>query len=292
MKKIGMILLIILTMCFMPKVYAEEGVAIESVSLDSKSDDAVIVSDATFDGLSLKFDIRFDDINDFVKYKLVIKNSTDTSYELTESTSSSSYITYEYSYEDDSNVLVGNTSKTMFITIKYSTAVPVENFNSGNYTETKSFTINLEDGTDEVIDVIVPSTVDSLYCYLVLLVGTLVFSLALLKATKNKKFLVLIIASIILIPLNIHAIVKLKITVESKIEIKNPNVITETIYWAIQENGTADGYNDEHYEMTISAYKLVISDEEQDGVYKGSFPGNTEFTYDGEVPWILVCMTI
>ena len=272
MKKIGMILLIILTMCFIPKVYAAEGVAIESVDLDSKSTNAVIVSDATFEGLSLKFDIKFDDIDDFVKYKLVIKNSTDTSYELTESTSSSSYITYEYSYEDDSKVLAGNTSKTMFITIKYSNAVPIEEFSGGNYTETKSFTINLEDGTDEVVDVAVPSTVDSLYCYLVLLVGTLVFSIALLKVTKNKKFLVLIIASMILIPLNIHAIESLQITVESKVEINNPNEVTETIYWAIQEGE--------------EGYRLVISNREKTGIHSGSFAGTSSFTYNISPPWM------
>ena len=292
MKKIGMILLIILAMCFIPKVYAAEGVAIESVDLDSKSTNAVIVSDATFEGLSLKFDIKFDDIDDFVKYKLVIKNSSDSSYELTESTSSSSYITYEYSYEDGSKVLSGNTSKTMFITIKYTNAVPVASFTNGNYTETKSFTINLEDGTDEVVDVVVPSTLDGLYCYLVLLVGTLVFSLALLKATKNKKFLVLIIASMVLIPLNIHAISKLKITVESKVEINNPNEITPMIYWAIQENGEANGYDIVTGDpAVVPVYKLVISNKELSGVHSGSFAGTKEFTYDDvtntyDVPWL------
>ncbi len=291
MKKIKIILLILLVMFLAPNVYAAEGVAIESVTLDSKSDNAVIVSDATFDELALKVDLKFNDVNDFVKYKLVIKNLTNTDYELSESTSSSSYITYEYSYDDDSKVLGGNTSKTMFITIKYSNAVPIEKFSGGNYTETKSFTINLEDGTSEIT---VPSTIDGLYCYLVILVGTLVFSLALLKATRNKKFLVLIIASMILIPLNIHAISKLKITVESKVEINNPNEITPMIYWAIQENGTGEAYEYNTWPLVTintSLYKLVISNKEVDGVHSGRFAGTKEFTYDDvtvtcDAPWV------
>ena len=178
MKNTKMLLLILLVMLFAPTVYAAEGVAIESVVLDSKSEGTAIISAATFDGLKLKFDVNFDYVDDFVKYKLVIKNSTSSSFELTESTSSSSYITYEYNYEDGSKVLAANSSKTMFITIKYTNAVPVSEFTEEKYTETKSFSINLEDGSSEII---VPSTIDGLYCYLVLLIGTLVFSIALLK---------------------------------------------------------------------------------------------------------------
>ena len=291
MKKIVMILLIILVMCFVPKVYAADGVAIESVTVDSKSESAVIVNPATFEGLSLKMDIKFDNINDYVKYKLVIKNSSDTDYELVESTSSSTYITYEYGYEDGSKVLTANSSKTMFITVKYSSSVPATEFTSGNYTEEKNIVINLDDGTDEIT---VPSTSDGLYCYLVLLVGTLVFSISLFKATKNKKFLVLIIASMILIPLDIHAIVKLKIDINSKVEINNPNEITEIIYWALQENGTTEGYDysiDPPILIQLSTYRLVISNKEQDGIYKGSFAGTTEFTADeftgdNDIPWL------
>ena len=289
MKKIKMILFVLLLFCFMPKAYAADGVSIESVTLDSKSENVEIMSDATFEGLSLKFDVKFDDINDFVKYKLVIKNSTDSAFELAESTSSSSYITYEYGYEDGTKVLAANSSKTMYISIKYSTAVPITEFNGGNYTETKSFTINLEDGTDEIT---VPGTSDSLYCYLVLLIGTLVLSIALLKVTKNKKYLVLVVASMILIPLDIHAIEKLKIIVESKIEINNPNEITKTIYWAIQENGTTEGVDLYTGDPgTFPAYKLVISNKKQEGVLSGSFAGTKEFIYDEyngvmDVPWI------
>ena len=289
MKKIKMLLFILLVMFLMPKVYAAEGVAIESVTLDSKSDTAVIVSDATFDELALKVDLKFNDVNDFVKYKLVIKNSSSTDYELAESTSSSSYITYEYNYEDDSKVLGANSSKTMFITIKYSNAVPVAAFSEGKYTETKSITINLDDGTDEVTEVAVPSTIDGLYCYLVLLIGTLVLSVALLKVTRNKKFLVLILVSMILIPMNINAIVKLKITVESKVEISNPNEITEMIYWALQKNGSGEEEIcfdvDDCMMISFDMYKLVISDNEQDGEYKGSFAGTTIFSNSDEIPW-------
>ena len=284
MKKIGMILLIILLMCFAPSVYAAEGVGIESVTVDSKSTGTVIVNPATFEGLSLKSDVKFNNVDDYVKYKLVIKNDTATDYELTESTSSSSYITYEYSYDDGNKVLTANSSKTMFITIKYSSSVPASEFTAGNYTETKSITINLDTGTDEIT---VPSTIDGLYCYLVLLIGTLVFAIALFKATNNKRYLTLVLVSMVLIPLNIHAIEKLKLTIESKVEITNPSGVVPTIYWAIQENGTCEAYDivtDSFVSST--AYKFVIADSEQDGVHSGSFASNTEFSTFGDNPWL------
>ena len=51
MKKILPFIILVLFFLFIPIVYAEENIVIESIELDSKSDNATIVSEATYDGL-------------------------------------------------------------------------------------------------------------------------------------------------------------------------------------------------------------------------------------------------
>ena len=91
MKKL---LLILLTFLFIPNVYAANNVVIESVTLDSKSDNTEIVNEATYQNLSIKFDIKFNEVNDFAKYKIVINNQTNEDYEISEVNPNSQYVTY------------------------------------------------------------------------------------------------------------------------------------------------------------------------------------------------------
>ena len=47
----------LLSFVFVSNVYAAENVSIESITLDSKSDNAEIVNDASYEALSIKFNI-------------------------------------------------------------------------------------------------------------------------------------------------------------------------------------------------------------------------------------------
>ena len=125
MKKIYSLLFVLLiSLFFIPNVYAADNVSIESVTLDSKSDSAEVVNEASFEGLKIKFDVRFSAINDFVKYKVVIDNKSNQDYEISEgSISDSQYIKYEYNFDDDNKIAEKNKKTTLFITIKYNKVV-------------------------------------------------------------------------------------------------------------------------------------------------------------------------
>ena len=59
MKKIYSLLFVLLiSLFFIPNVYAADNVSIESVTLDSKSDSAEVVNEASFEGLNIKFDVK------------------------------------------------------------------------------------------------------------------------------------------------------------------------------------------------------------------------------------------
>ena len=102
-------LIIILSFIFIPNVAAKEEVYIEEISLDSKSE-TCIKSDVNFNGLNVSFDIKFQTLNDFAKYKIIINNSSSEDYELDlKNNSISDYISYEYDSED--NIIKANEKK-------------------------------------------------------------------------------------------------------------------------------------------------------------------------------------
>ena len=112
MRKIFISLIIVLLGIMFLPVYAAENVNIESIELDSKSDTAEIITDASYSGLSIKFDLKFKEVNDYIKYKIVINNPTNEDYELSENNNNSNYIKYEYSY-DDGNKIIEKNKKSM-----------------------------------------------------------------------------------------------------------------------------------------------------------------------------------
>ncbi len=222
-KKIKILLVFFLSFIFIPNVFAEENVSIESVMLDSKSENTEITNEATYEGLSINFDIKFNEVNDYAKYKIVINNQSDEDYEITEDSNfnNSEYIRYEYSYENNNKKVLKNSKTTLFITIKYNEEVPEESFHNGSFIKTNNIVIDLGNETIDVPNTIInPKTGDSLFIIILVFIITVGISLILYKTNKKKQFLSIFIIIIALLPVSIHAIKKLQIKIESKIEIK------------------------------------------------------------------------
>ena len=68
MKKIINIMFIItLLFLFIPNVYANNALKIESIELDSKSDSTEIINDLSFNDLSINYDVQFKNLGDYAK---------------------------------------------------------------------------------------------------------------------------------------------------------------------------------------------------------------------------------
>lgn len=144
MKKIINIMFVItLLFLFIPNVYANNALKIESIELDSKSDSIKIVNDLSFNDLSLNYDLEFNNLGDYAKYKVIINNNSNDDYELGENSNNSQYINYKYDFDDGNNVLEKNKKSTMFITIKYDKEVPSEKLDGNDYIENNNSTISL-----------------------------------------------------------------------------------------------------------------------------------------------------
>ena len=124
MKKIAkfLSLIIILTFSFtISNVYAEEKITIESVTLEEKTDTTTELSKPTKDGMNIGFDLSFAQVNDYVKYKVIINNPTNEEYQIEKEAkfNSSDYLTYKYEFDSNSNIIKKNSKLTMYITITY-----------------------------------------------------------------------------------------------------------------------------------------------------------------------------
>ena len=188
-KKIKILLVFFLSFIFIPNVFAEENVSIESVMLDSKSENTEITNEATYEGLSINFDVKFNEVNDYAKYKIVINNQSDEDYEITEDSNfnNSEYIRYEYSYENNNKKVLKNSKTTIFITIKYNKEVPEESFHNGSFIKTNNIVIDLNNETINVPNTIInPKTGDSLFIIILVFIITVGILLILYKTNKKK----------------------------------------------------------------------------------------------------------
>ena len=111
-------------------------------TLDTKSENTIIKSEPTFNGLVMNFDVSFKQKNDFVKYKVVVKNDTNIDYKIANDTSfnKSDHITYTYDVE---NILKPKGEAVVYVTITYSSEVDPSELVDGMYKEENKAVIQL-----------------------------------------------------------------------------------------------------------------------------------------------------
>lgn len=245
---------IIVMFLWVPNVFAAKNITIESATLTDKSASVSEISEPTLNGLNIGFDLSFSQVNDYAKYKVVINNPTSEDYEVSKSKEfiSSDYLTYTYTFDGESNVVKAKEKLTIYITITYKTAVPSDKLTDRKYIETNAMTINLSNKTETITN---PKTGDNLIIIISILLISIVLSLILYKTTKNKKYLNVMILSLILIPVGAYALKKLQVNVTTKITIEEKYAVTYS-YWDILTEEEANTYESA---LTESEYDSEMS---------------------------------
>lgn len=248
MKKIILLLIMILTVLFIPNVYAEN-VSIESITLDSKSDSVEELNEVKYSNLKINFDIKFVHKDDYIKYKIVINNPTDEDYEILDNNNKiSEYITYEFSFDDNNRIIENNKKSIFYITIKYNKEVPEEQLLNGGFTENNNITISLGNEIN-------PNTGRIVVKSIILIILILGISLTIYCNRRNKKIYIILLG-ILLIPITVYAIKKIDVSIESKISIEQPTVfyIKDKMY-RFDAGMTWNDWLESSYN-TNNAYKL------------------------------------
>ena len=200
-----------------------ESVCIEQIQLDSKSDDITIYS-PTVEDSKIMFDLKFTKVNEFVKYKITIKNNTDEDLEVDTNRSSNNHITYEVDYDDNSNIIKKNSNKIVYVTVKYNSKIDKEDFIDGQYLFNDVINLSLSDNTIDVPDTLKnPIAIYLLINFLALLIG---FAVYLIIHRKYNMLSIIIVGILFIIPLSTKALRKYSIQIESKIRVVKTITIT------------------------------------------------------------------
>lgn len=300
-------------------VFAAENITIESATLTDKSDSVSEISEPTLNGLNIGFDLSFSQVNDYAKYKVVINNPTSEDYKVSKSKefTSSDYLTYTYTIDGESNVVKAKEKLTIYITITYKTAVPSDKLTDRKYIETNAMTINLSNETETITN---PKTGDNLIIIISILLILTVLSLILYKTTKNKKYLNVMILSLIIIPVGAYALEKLQVNVTTKITIEEKYAVTYS-YWdilteeeantyesALTESEYDSGWSNNYYYVDGVKYQLyyvtkvdnyygvgdsvVVIDQKSYDPYFKEYICNVEWTGSHEEGWTCSSATL
>ena len=107
-----------------------DNISIEEIELLNKSDN-VVQRDSIIEGKKILFDLKFEEVGNFIEYKLKIKNSTENDYKL-DNNYSSVYFNYMISTEDNSNVIGKSETKEVLLRLSYVKSIPIELLNNDN----------------------------------------------------------------------------------------------------------------------------------------------------------------
>ena len=224
MKKNIIFLLIISFILSIGIVRAEnDKVIIEKIDRIEKSDD-VIVKDPVINGYRIDFDIKFKNVGDYVKYKIIVNNKDSEDYTLSPSDrSDNNYISYEYLYEDNNKVIVSGSRKALIVVITYNKEIPDNLFKDGVYNDTHSTSLSFYNNRlpeEEMKRIENPKT-GTASVLLIMLTILLSFMISLvLSNRKVKRYLnIFILFLLLLSPLMVYAISNLFITINSKVEV-------------------------------------------------------------------------
>ena len=195
-------------------VYASDNVNIKSVELVDKSVNTTETTEATFNGLTMNFDLKFMSVNDYAKYKVTVENKENKDYKILVDSNfdSSKYITYDYVKSDS---LKANSDTEFYVTVSYKNEVSDSDFVNEKYNEKNSAVLKLSDGS---VNNPITSNNEAILIIGLLIITVGLFVLFKNKLNKNISFMVLFVA--LSIPLFVKAIDSLKITVNSNIEIE------------------------------------------------------------------------
>lgn len=197
-------------------VNPKENIYIASSELIEITPGVEEVSQPTIKDWNIKFNIKFSKVNQSIKYKLIVKNTSKKDYNVTiEPTfNKSNYITYNYKYSDKSNILEANTEKEMIITITYSKEVPTNKLHDGKFKENNLMYLSVND------NLINPKTIIQKYSInIMLLIITGLIAFYLLKTKNIKNSLKIFMFGLLLIPIATKAFDIIRLTIDSNVEI-------------------------------------------------------------------------
>ena len=230
-KKITIFLLFIsvfISLFSIVKVFAEgDKFKISDVSIDSKSQgvDASILS---FDDDELNTSITFHNIDEYVTFKLLIKNISSDTYKLkiVSDNSSNNYVDYEYQYDENTSLSPNDTTEVLLKAV-YKTELTDLTIRNQNEEFKITFVLEDENGNISTDDINV-NTGDNVLLYVnSLIISVVGLIIIFVRNKRTKKIMVLVL---LLVPIGVMAIApSLVVTFTTNSKLFDKVVITKDV---------------------------------------------------------------
>lgn len=241
-----------------------EKVTIQSVEINTKTDNVTEKSSPVFKNRDLNLDLKMIEVGDSIEYKMIVKNDSDDDYELdkTSLNSSSDHIEYTFDMKDNDKIIKAGETKEVYLRVQYKNEVSPDSFTNGIYHDNKNLMVNLEtEETNPITNIISnPKTGQSFAITIILFITISTSIIMLLRKKKYSKIMILVIAASTIIPIGVYAICKCNITVDSNVEIvqENPKFCIEyspsdfeerTKYLEFEEGMTWENFIESEYNV-------------------------------------------
>ena len=225
MKKIWLLLIILLFPVF---VFAKDtcdssNIKIKSIVLEDTRGNIEEISEANISGQKINLGLKMNVVGDSAEYKIVLKNDSDDDYYFDEKSIhlDSHYVSYDVSYEDESNIMKGGEEKVIFLKVSYQEKVSATNLNNGIYRDNVVVTLDLTD--KNIIEEILDNPLTGRYLGIIVLICMMVGLLLLFKDKKKSLYLFLLIG--IIIPFTVNALCKHSLEIETNLVIDGKEAI-------------------------------------------------------------------
>ena len=99
----------------------DNDIKIKSIDLVEKTENVVELEKAKFENLEVWVNLKFFELNDSAKYKLVIENTSDKEYKFNSTGdifTKEKYISYTFDFEDTEEIFKPATEKVMYVIVK------------------------------------------------------------------------------------------------------------------------------------------------------------------------------
>jgi len=192
--------ILILLVLFVPNfVLADENIEIKTLDFIEKSEDVVENSSAKVENGVLKFDLKFINVGDYAKYKVLVKNNTDLDLIFDESNLmlDDKSVGYEIEYQKGNNIKAKSESY-VYLKVIYAHKADSTLFRNSIYDASEEAKLNL---TDNFISI--PNTLRNIgiipLAIMLLTIGAIIYGLKIGYTNKKVTSLQLLIIAFIII---------------------------------------------------------------------------------------------
>ena len=194
-------------------VKAKGEIKIESVTVKDKSS-TITVDSPSFEDQTIKGNITFNKLNDFVTYEVKIKNTDSKEWKINNisDNNTSDYISIEYNY--DKETIKPNEEKKFEVKVSYKKQLLNHDDITLNDLE---ITLDMQDSDVKGDSTIIPDTFDGIVKYLLVFALSISFIIFIAYKLKNKKVtiaLFIVMLSLVFVPFVIKAKTKVEIKMQ------------------------------------------------------------------------------